>query len=114
MTPAALIRKAQADGVRLALSPAGTIKATGDRAALARWLPTIREHKEGIVQALKVSPGVTAVWWRIRYADGELLEVACCPPATHAEILERYPDAVAAEPFEPAVRPPEEVVDENP
>ena len=34
------------------------------------------------------------------------MEVACCPEATHAEILERHPDAVAAEPFTPTIRQP--------
>ena len=53
MTPAAIIRQASADGVNLALSPAGTIKATGDGAAVNRWLPAIREHKPGIVAALQ-------------------------------------------------------------
>ncbi len=53
MTPAAIIKKAMADGVNLALSPAGTIKATGEGAAVNRWLPMIREHKPGIVVALQ-------------------------------------------------------------
>lgn len=53
MTPAAIIKRASADGVNLALSPAGTIKATGDGAAVNRWLPVIREHKSGIVAALQ-------------------------------------------------------------
>ena len=53
MTPAAIIKGAIADGVRLALSPAGTIKATGDQKAVSRWLPVIREHKPGIVAALQ-------------------------------------------------------------
>jgi hypothetical protein len=45
MTPAAIIREAAADGVSLALSPAGTIKATGDQVAVNRWVPILREHK---------------------------------------------------------------------
>ncbi len=53
MTPAAIIKDAMADGVNLALSPAGTIKATGEGAAVNRWLPVIREHKTGIVAALQ-------------------------------------------------------------
>ena len=53
MTPAAIIKGAITDGVRLALSPAGTIKATGDQKAVSRWLPVIREHKPGIVAALR-------------------------------------------------------------
>jgi hypothetical protein len=57
----------------------------------------------------KVSPGDTVTassWWLIHYPDRDPVEVACCPEATHADILERYPDAVAAEPFTPTIRPP--------
>lgn len=53
MTPAAIIKEAQADGVKLALSPAGTIKAIGEQAAVNRWLQTIRQHKPEIVAALE-------------------------------------------------------------
>jgi len=53
MTPAAIIKDATAEGVTLALTPAGTIKATGEGAAVNRWLPVIREHKPGIVAALQ-------------------------------------------------------------
>lgn len=109
MTPATIIREAQADGVRLALSPAGTIKATGDGAAVNRWLAVIRERKAEIIEALKVGAGDTATasrWWLIHYPDRDPLEVACCPEATHADILERHPDAVAAEPFTPTIRQP--------
>jgi hypothetical protein len=38
--------------------------------------------------------------WLLHYPDRDPVEVSCIPPATHAEILERYPDAVAAEPAE--------------
>jgi len=44
--------------------------------------------------------------WLIHYPDRDSVEVACCPEATHAEILERHPDAVAAEPFTPTIRQP--------
>jgi hypothetical protein len=53
MTPAAIIKNAAAEGVMLALTPVGTIKATGEGAAVNRWLPVIREHKPGIVTALQ-------------------------------------------------------------
>ena len=107
MTPAAIIREAQADGVRLALSLTGTLKATGDGAVVNRWLAVIREHKAEIIGVLKVGVGDTAPasrWWLIHYPDRDPLEVACCPEATHAEILERHPDAVAAEPSNTPVR----------
>ena len=61
MTPATIIREAQADGGKLALSPAGTIKATGDGAAVNRWLVVIRERKAEIIDALKVGAGGTAI-----------------------------------------------------
>ncbi len=99
MTPATIIRDAEMDGVRLALSPAGTIKATGDDAAVKRWLATIREHKAEIIELLKVGAGDTAsVGWRLHYIDRDPLHVFTSPPATHAEILGRNPDAIAAEP----------------
>ena len=72
MTPATIIREAQAEGVRLALSPTGTIKATGDGAAVNRWLAVIRERKAEIIEALKVGAGDTATaprWWLIHYPD---------------------------------------------
>jgi hypothetical protein len=34
------------------------------------------------------------------------VEVCCCPEANHADILEWYSDALAAEPFTPTVRQP--------
>ena len=61
MTPV-VIREAEADGVSLALSPAGTIKATGDREAVDRWLPVLRAHKPDILAAL-AKPD--ALWWRV-------------------------------------------------
>lgn len=98
MTPAAIIREAQADGVKLALSPAGTIKATGDGAAVNRWLAVIRERKPEIINVLEAD-AVTSWGWLLHFADREPLEVYCNPEATHAAILERYPDALAAEPI---------------
>jgi len=55
MTPAAIIRQAQADGVTLALSSAGSIKATGNGEAVNRWLPLIRERKAEVLAELKLS-----------------------------------------------------------
>lgn len=57
----------------------------------------------------KVSPSDTATasrWWLIHYPDRDPVEVTYCPEATHADILERHPDAVAAEPFTPPQRKP--------
>lgn len=59
---------------------------------------------------LKVGTGnaaTTSYWWLIHFADRNPLEVACTPEVTQAVILEQYPDAIAAEPFEPTLQAPE-------
>jgi hypothetical protein len=62
MTPAFIIEQITADGVRLALSASGGIKASGDQGAVNRWLPIIRENKADIVAALVQGDWLTA--WR--------------------------------------------------
>ncbi len=52
MTPAAIIEKAKAEGVTLALTPVGKVKLRGPEHLVARWLPVIRDHRAGIVAAL--------------------------------------------------------------
>ncbi|MGA8147280.1 MAG: hypothetical protein WB870_06860 [Gallionellaceae bacterium] len=37
--------------------------------------------------------------WLIHFADRDPMEVHCTPGATHAEILEWYAQAIAAQPF---------------
>ena len=110
MTPATIIRDAQSEGVRLTLSPTGTLKATGDDKAVRRWLGVIREHKGQLIDALQVGAGDTAHetdrgiayrTWLIHYSDRDPVQSCCTPSATHAEILASHPDAIAAEPFEP-------------
>lgn len=99
MTPATILRESASAGLLLSLSPNGAIKATGDRATVNRWLPIIRQHKAGIVGLLSAGNSVTAARWWLHFADREPLELACCPDATHAEVLSWYPDALAVEPF---------------
>lgn len=96
MTPAAIIRAAAADGVNLALSPAGTIKATGEQAAINRWLPIIRENKPGILAALREP---RSRGWLVKCADRSMVEVYILPEPTPADVLRDYPGAIAAEPI---------------
>lgn len=42
-------------------------------------------------------------WCLTHHPDRDPVEVACCPEATHAEILERHSDAVGTEPFTPNI-----------
>ena len=61
------------------------------------------------VQVAIVGAGDTATasrCWLIHYTDREPMQVLCVPDANHAEILEWYPDAVAAEPFAAIIRKP--------
>ena len=53
MNTAELIEQATAEGVILALSPTGKIKATGNQSAVDKWLPTIRKNKPSILSELQ-------------------------------------------------------------
>lgn len=53
MTPAEIIEQASADGVNLALSPAGAITAIGDQTAVDKWFTSIRDNKPGILCELQ-------------------------------------------------------------
>jgi hypothetical protein len=103
MNLATIIQEVQADGVSLTLSPSGTIKATGDGAAVNRWLTVIREHKAALVETLRAANDDTATSfaWLIHFTDRDPLPVSFSPEATHVEALASYPDAVAAEPIVP-------------
>lgn len=52
MTAAAIIQAASADGVRLALTPAGTLKVKGPQPAVSRWDGPLRQHKPEIIRLL--------------------------------------------------------------
>ena len=56
----AILHAAKSDGVNLALTMSGTIKANGHRDAVARWLPQLRERKTEIIDALTVGADTTA------------------------------------------------------
>ena len=52
MSAATLIREAENDGLRFALTPSRTIKLTGPKDAAEKWAPRLREHKAEIVESL--------------------------------------------------------------
>lgn len=108
MNPAAIIQGARSDGVELRLTDAGTIKASGDQAAVSRWLAAIREHKPEIIALLKGSPATTSRGWLVRYPSGSITEtyiiLADGTLPTRAEVLRDYVgacDAVAIPEAEP-------------
>lgn len=57
----------------------------------------------------KTADTVSSWGWLLHFADREPLEVYCHPDAAHAGILERYPDALAAEPIPERSAPAYEV-----
>ena len=102
MTLAALIRKresgspANANPAKAANDGLEEGEALAKLAPLALATPTHEETAEA----------VTSWGWLLHFADREPLEVYCNPDATHAEILERYPDVLAAEPIPKRTRRP--------
>jgi len=53
MNAAEIIDGAKWEGVILALSPVGSITATGEQSAVDLWLPIIRDNKPGILRELQ-------------------------------------------------------------
>ena len=61
MNPATIITQVTADGVTLALTATGSIRATGEAGVVTRWLPLIREHKLEIILELRAAANDPAV-----------------------------------------------------
>ncbi len=107
-----LIRRKSEPGGFATATPATCATQEGERGRTVASVATVAVAKSPQGQTAppaKVGAGDTATasrWWLIHYPDRDPAEVACCPEATHAKILERHPDAVAAEPFTPAIRQP--------
>ncbi|MFZ5594737.1 MAG: hypothetical protein ACOY4D_10870 [Pseudomonadota bacterium] len=111
MTLSALIRKRDTGNLATAIPAISATQPKGETATVARiaTVAVANPKEEKTASPAKGGAGDTATasrWWLIHYPDRDPLEVACCPEATHADILERHPDAVAAEPFTPTIRQP--------
>ena len=81
MNPATIIIQATADGVSLALSATGAIKATGESAVVNRWLPLIREHKVDIILELQAAANDAVQIWPDLTVDRNI--VTACPGCQH-------------------------------
>ncbi len=111
MTLSALIRKRGTGSLATAIPAISATQPKVEAGTVARiaTVAVATPKEEKTAPPAKVGAGDTATasrWWLIHYPDRDPAEVACCPEATHAEILERHPDAVAAEPFTPTIRQP--------
>jgi hypothetical protein len=103
MNATTIIKEASTEGVTLALSATGTIKATGDAEAVARWIPAIREYKGEIIEALKAAV-TEAQCWRVRVTDSETC--IATSGTTRADIMTMYPDAISMETYQPPASTP--------
>lgn len=55
MNTVIILERSATEGVSLALTPTGSILASGGNAAVSRWLPVIRQNKPGIVAVLQAA-----------------------------------------------------------
>jgi hypothetical protein len=109
VTLSSLIRKRDTGNLATAIPAISATQPKREAGTVARiaTVAVANPKEEKTAPPAKVGAGDTATasrWWLIHYPDRDPLEVACRPEATHAEILERHPDAVAAEPFTPTIR----------
>jgi uncharacterized protein YfaP (DUF2135 family) len=99
MTLSALIRKRCTRNLATAI-PAIYATQTKEESATVARIATVavanpKEEKTAPLPEVRAGDTENASrWWRIHYPDRDPVEVACCPEATHAEILERHPDAL--------------------
>ena len=106
-----LIRKRETGGIATAIRAIPATDGWDNGGTVARIATiAVANPKQGqTVPPAKVGAGETATasrWWLIHYPDRNPVEVAYCYEASHADVLERYPDAIAAEPFTPSIRQP--------
>jgi hypothetical protein len=94
----AIIRSARAAGVNLRVTEAGTIKATGERNAVARWAPALTKHKPAILAALSEPDLAIVETWEERAAH---LEYDAGLPRSWAEPFAKILCGGAPGDFEP-------------
>lgn len=104
MSPAAIIEATALDGVTLAVSAPGRLKATGEQVAVARWLPTLREHKAELIIALQSGAERKADVSRvipveIRQLIGTVVLLLDCPASDREDFARDWlgdPEAIEA------------------
>ncbi|WP_374338968.1 hypothetical protein [Leeia sp.] len=111
MSLSALIKKRSTGNLATAIPAISATHPKGEARTVAKvaTVAVANPMEEKTAPWAKVSAGDTATcsrWWLIHYSDRDSLQLACCPEATHAEILEQHLDAVVVEPFTPTIRQP--------
>ena len=111
MTLSSLIRKRDTGSIATAIPAISATQPKEEAATVARIATVaVANPKQGQTAfPANAGAGDTATasrWWLIHFRDLDPVEMIVSPPATHAEILERHPDALAAEPLTPTIRQP--------
>lgn len=108
MTALALLATLNEAGLLVEIDADGGLAVDGREDIVDRWLPSVRAHKAAIVAVLvNTRPSCSrSTWGLVNYLDGASAEVWTNPPATEAEVLERRPDAIAAQPLDQAAQSP--------
>ena len=71
MNAETIIRAAENDGLRLALTDGGTVKCSGPKRMTERWAPQLRQHKAEIVAALTAASDIDSLSPKRTLSDGE-------------------------------------------
>jgi hypothetical protein len=107
---AKVIQQARTAGILLTVSQLGGLKLTGGELEISRLKPDIITHKGGII-ALLLEPGANLpevtndpdgtphFRWLVHYLDRDSHETTSTPSLIHAQVLEWFKEAIAAEPL---------------
>lgn len=82
MTPAEMIEQAILEGVVLAVTPVGTVSAKGDRQAIDRWAPVLRDNKAAILAELKLEQRRAGVLAKLQADPGIRYAIEIFEPDT--------------------------------
>lgn len=96
-----IVGRSLANAVRAITNGTGSIKATGNRATVNRWLPMIRENKAEIIELLQggdTDKSAASLQWLFHFADRNDFPVTFVPAVNHETAPGYYPTAIAAEP----------------
>lgn len=106
MSLAELIHKKQKVG--LATVTVATLAThEGEKREFEVWNgPTVAKVAT-VTVATATKAKTTSASWLLHFTDRNPLTVAFSPAATHAEVLDAYPDALAAEPADEVLRQPD-------
>src|SRR5437773_4020726 len=96
MTTLTLLEQVASDGIELALTASGKIRARGAQHALDRWRLVLRERKSEIVAAL-VANDDAGRRWLVGFAGRASLEVIFSQPLAIDDVRKLYPTAAGIE-----------------